>query len=180
MSAAWDLGHIVAFSLWSDLFIAWNRTGESSPARQWGIILLFCLAGGAVTEGIQFLLGGDSSPGDLLRDLLGGVITLSRIASSAKVFPERMRQVTRKFAATLLLVACLPLAALGHSRDEKKGKLQVNYGLMTNERGRTVSVSVYDGNTGDPTTLLEQVEKVRDRFGVRRLVLVGDRGMTPQ
>lgn len=73
-----------------------------------------------------------------------------------------------------------PLAALGHSRDEKKGKLQVNYGLLTNEQGCPVSVSVYDGNTGDPTTLLEQVEKVRDRFGVRRLVLVGDRGMITQ
>ncbi len=73
-----------------------------------------------------------------------------------------------------------PLAALGHSRDEKKGKLQVNYGLLTNEQGCPVSVSVYDGNTGDPTTLPEQVEKVRDRFGVRRLVLVGDRGMITQ
>ena len=73
-----------------------------------------------------------------------------------------------------------PLAALGHSRDEKKGKLQVNYGLLTNDQGCPVSVSVYDGNTGDPVTLLEQVEKVREGFGVRRLVLVGDRGMITQ
>jgi transposase len=70
-----------------------------------------------------------------------------------------------------------PLAALGHNRDGKKGKLQVNYGLLTNPRGIPVSVSVFPGNTGDPKTLLPQVERVRKRFGIERFVLVGDRGM---
>jgi hypothetical protein len=70
-----------------------------------------------------------------------------------------------------------PLAKLGHNRDGKKGKLQVNYGLLTDVRGCPVSVSVYDGNTGDPKTLLPQVEQVRERFGVGEVVLVGDRGM---
>ena len=73
-----------------------------------------------------------------------------------------------------------PLAALGHNRDGKKGKLQVNYGLLAGPRGCPVSVSVYEGNTGDPTTLSEQVAKVRDAFGIRNLVLVGDRGMISQ
>ena len=73
-----------------------------------------------------------------------------------------------------------PLAALGHSRDGIKGKLQVNYGLLAAPGGCPVSVSVYDGNTGDPTTLLEQVTKVRDAFGIKNLVLVGDRGMITQ
>jgi hypothetical protein len=76
-------------------------------------------------------------------------------------------------------VTC-PLAKLGHNRDGKKGKLQVNYGLLTDHRGCPVSVSVFDGNTGDPKTLLPQVEKARDRFGVNHLVLVGDRGMITQ
>ncbi len=76
-------------------------------------------------------------------------------------------------------VTC-PLAALGHSRDGIKGKLQVNYGLLAAPGGCPVSVSVYEGNTGDPTTLLEQVTKVKDAFGIKNLVLVGDRGMITQ
>jgi transposase len=73
-----------------------------------------------------------------------------------------------------------PLAALGYSRDGVRGKLQVNYGLLASPGGCPVSVSVYEGNTGDPTTLLEQVTKVKDAFGIKDLVLVGDRGMITQ
>ena len=73
-------------------------------------------------------------------------------------------------------VTC-PLAKLGYSRDGKRGTLQVNYGLLTDARGCPVSVSVFEGNTGDPKTLLPQVEKVRKGFGLDRLVMVGDRGM---
>jgi len=76
-------------------------------------------------------------------------------------------------------VTC-PLAALGHSRDGVSGKLQVNYGLMTDRRGRPVSVSVFKGNTGDTRTLLPQVNKAKKDFGIERLVLVGDRGMITQ
>jgi hypothetical protein len=70
-----------------------------------------------------------------------------------------------------------PLAKIGYSRDGKRGTLQVNYGIMTDARGCPVSVSVFEGNTGDPRTLLPQVEKVRQTFGIERLVMVGDRGM---
>ena len=73
-----------------------------------------------------------------------------------------------------------PLAALGHNRDGKKGLLQVNYGLLTDTAGCPVSVSVYPGNTGDTTTLLPAVRKIREEFGLTRLVLVGDRGMISQ
>ncbi len=76
-------------------------------------------------------------------------------------------------------VTC-PLAAFGHNRDGKKGKLQVNYGLLTNPQGIPVAVSVFEGNTGDPKTLLPQLTKVRDQFGLERFVLVGDRGMITQ
>jgi len=76
-------------------------------------------------------------------------------------------------------VTC-PLAKLGHNRDGKEGKLQVNYGLLTDSRGCPVSVSVYPGNTGDATTVLAQVHKIRDEFGIRSVVLVGDRGMISQ
>jgi len=73
-----------------------------------------------------------------------------------------------------------PLAALGHNRDGKKGKLQVNYGLLTNRKGIPVAVSVFKGNTGDPKTLMPQVEKMRDEFGIDQFVMVGDRGMLTQ
>ena len=69
------------------------------------------------------------------------------------------------------------LASLGYNRDGKRGKLQVNYGLLTNPRGIPVSVSVFEGKTGDPKTLLPEVEKLRQQFGIERLALVGDRGM---
>jgi Transposase DDE domain len=73
--------------------------------------------------------------------------------------------------------ATCPLAKIGYSRDGKPGTLQVNYGLLTDARGCPVAVSVFEGNTADPKTLLPQVEKVRDRFGVGSLTMVGDRGM---
>jgi len=73
-----------------------------------------------------------------------------------------------------------PLAKLGHNRDGKKGKLQVNYGLLTDRRGCPVAVTVFDGNTGDPKTLLPQVKKVREQFGIQEMVFVGDRGMISQ
>ena len=72
------------------------------------------------------------------------------------------------------------LAAFGHNRDRKKGKLQVNYGLLANRSGIPVAVSVFEGNTGDPTTLMPQVDKMRDEFGIKEFVLVGDRGMLTQ
>jgi len=70
-----------------------------------------------------------------------------------------------------------PLAALGHSRDKKKGKLQITIGLLCEPQGRPIAVEVFPGNTGDPSTLASQIDKVRKRFGLERVVLVGDRGM---
>jgi transposase len=70
-----------------------------------------------------------------------------------------------------------PLARLGHSRDGKKKKLQIVIGLLCNSEGCPVAVEVFDGNTGDPKTLPAQIEKIRGRFGLTRVVLVGDRGM---
>jgi hypothetical protein len=70
-----------------------------------------------------------------------------------------------------------PLAKLGYDRDGKRQKLQVTYGLVTDARGCPVAVSVFDGNVSDSTTLLPQVARVRERFGIRDVVIVGDRGM---
>jgi len=70
-----------------------------------------------------------------------------------------------------------PLARYGNSRDERSGNLQIVFGLLTNAEGCPVAVEVFEGNTGDPATVAAQVSKLRDRFGLQRLVLVGDRGM---
>jgi len=70
-----------------------------------------------------------------------------------------------------------PLAARGYSRDGKKGKLQIEYGLLTDPAGRPVAVRVLPGNTGDPAAFTEIVQVIRDKFGLAKMVMVGDRGM---
>ena len=72
-----------------------------------------------------------------------------------------------------------PLARFGHDRDEK-GKPIIVYGALTDCEGRPVALSVYPGNTGDPTTIPDQVEKLKARFGLEHVVLVADRGMLTQ
>ena len=73
-----------------------------------------------------------------------------------------------------------PLAKLGHNRDGKRGLLQVNYGLLTDARGCPVAVSVHEGNTADSKTFMPEVERLRQGFGIERMVMVGDRGMIGQ
>ena len=70
-----------------------------------------------------------------------------------------------------------PLAKLGHSRDDKSGKLQIVFGLLTNASGCPVAVEVFAGNTCDPKTVAAQVNKLRQQFGLSDVVLIGDRGM---
>jgi hypothetical protein len=73
-----------------------------------------------------------------------------------------------------------PLARFGHDRDGHTGRPIIVYGVLTDRDGRPVAVSVYPGNTADPTTVRDQVDLLRTRFGLVRLVLVGDRGMLTQ
>jgi transposase len=73
-----------------------------------------------------------------------------------------------------------PLAQYGHDRDGKKDLPIIVYGVMTNGEGCPVAVSVYAGNTGDPTTVADQIEKLGKKFGLQRMVMVGDRGMLTQ
>lgn len=70
-----------------------------------------------------------------------------------------------------------PLGKLGHARDDAKGKLQIVFGLLTDAQGCPVAVEVYAGNTSDPKTVSDQITKLRQRFGLQRVILVGDRGM---
>ena len=105
---------------------------------------------------------------------------------------ERQESIERSLAKRHLEEGCLvlydltsvwlegrtcPLAKRGHSRDGKKGKLQIEFGLLCNRDGCPVSVEVFPGNTADPATLASQIATVRERFSLSKVVLVGDRGM---
>ena len=93
------------------------------------------------------------------RHLAGGALVLYDVSSAA--FEGR---------------TC-PLGAIGHPKDGVRGRLQIVYGLLTSPEGIPVAIEVFAGNTGDPTTVTGQVTKVKDRFGITKVVLVGDRGM---
>src|SRR5258705_13356690 len=93
------------------------------------------------------------------RHLAGGTLVLYDVSSAA--FEGR---------------TC-PLGAIGHPKDGVRGRLQIVYGLLTSKDGIPVAIEVFKGNTGDPKTVAAQVTKVKDRFGLTRVVLVGDRGM---
>jgi hypothetical protein len=93
------------------------------------------------------------------RHLAGGTLVLYDVSSAA--FEGR---------------TC-PLGAIGHPKDGVRGRLQIVYGLLTSAEGIPVAIEVFAGNTGDPKTVKSQVDKVKDRFGIAKVVLVGDRGM---
>ena len=107
----------------------------------------------------------------------------------------RQERIEKKLAKRHLAEGCLvlydvsssysegrtcPLAQFGHDRDGQKGRPIIVYGVMTDREGCPISVQVYPGNTADPKTVVDQVEKLRQKFGLSRVVLVGDRGMLTQ
>jgi hypothetical protein len=100
---------------------------------------------------------------------------LARRHLAAEVNPSRMAMFD--LSSSWMEGRHCPLAALGYSRDGKKGKAQIEYGLLTDPVGRPVAVRVFPGNTGDPTAFTEAVTVVRNKFGLREMVMVGDRGM---
>src|SRR5229473_3894882 len=93
------------------------------------------------------------------RHLAGGTLVLYDVSSAA--FEGR---------------TC-PLGAVGHPKDGVRGRLQIVYGLLTSKEGVPVAIEVFAGNTGDPKTVASQAGKLQDRFGITKMVLVGDRGM---
>ena len=106
---------------------------------------------------------------------------LSRQAAIEKKLAKRHLQqgslVLYDLTSTWVEGRSCPLAELGYSRDGKKNKLQVVFGLLCERDGRPVGVEVFEGNTGDPATLGSQIRKVRERFELDSIVFVGDRGM---
>jgi transposase len=72
---------------------------------------------------------------------------------------------------------CCPLSAFGYNRDQKRGKMQIVWGLLTNEEGCPVAVEVFSGNTRDPQALTNQIDRLRSEFGLSEVIVVGDRGL---
>jgi hypothetical protein len=91
--------------------------------------------------------------------------------------PNPARMALFDLSSSWLEGRCCPLAARGYSRDGKKGRLQIEYGLLTDPAGRPVAVRVFPGNTGDPGAFTTIVDVVREKFGLAQMVMVGDRGM---
>jgi hypothetical protein len=112
-------------------------------------------------EAMDYLQGRQEQIQDALaaRHLAGGSLVLYDVSSAA--FEGR---------------TC-PLGAIGHPKDGVRGRLQIVYGLLTSPGGIPVAIEVFKGNTGDPATVASQVTKVKNRFGISKVVLVGDRGM---
>jgi Transposase DDE domain len=112
-------------------------------------------------QAMDYLQGRQDKIQDTLaaRHLAGGTLVLYDVSSAA--FEGR---------------TC-PLGAIGHPKDGVRGRLQIVYGLLTSKDGIPVAIEVFQGNTGDPATVASQAGKLKDRFGITKVVLVGDRGM---
>jgi hypothetical protein len=91
--------------------------------------------------------------------------------------PNPARMALFDLSSSWLEGRCCPLAARGYSRDGKKGRLQIEYGLLTDPDGRPVAVRVFPGNTGDPAAFTAIAQVLRDKFELAKMVMVGDRGM---
>jgi hypothetical protein len=137
-------------------------------------------------------LGEDAHLGALLEDLDLSEVDEVKLYAAMDWLYVQQAAIEQRLAHRHLKDGCLvlydvtstyfegrscPLARLGHSRDGKKGTLQIVFGLLCNREGCPIAVEVFAGNTADPLTLGPQIEKVRQRFGLHRVIFVGDRGL---
>lgn len=128
----------------------------------------------------------------LAEELSLGEVTEAELLGAMDWLLERQRRIEQTLArrhlqdggfvlydlsSTYVEGRCCELAALGHNRDGKKGKPQINWGLVCSPDGRPVSVQVHPGNAEDSTTLPGVLEAISERFGIERVILVGDRAM---
>jgi hypothetical protein len=141
-------------------------------------------------------LSEETATSSLGRELGLGAIREAEIYAALDWLGEQQERIERALArrhlhdGTLVLYdvsssylegRCCELARQGYSRDHRPDRLQIVYGLLCDRQGRPVAVEVFEGDTADPATLGEQIDKLKRRFGLRHVVLVGDRGMiTPR
>jgi hypothetical protein len=145
----------------SKLAIARGLREETAASSLGEVLGVGCCDEDDLYEAMDWLAARQQTIEDGLaaRHLAGGTLVLYDVSSAA--FEGR---------------TC-PLGAIGHPKDGVRGRLQIVYGLLTSPDGIPVAIEVFAGNTGDPATVASQVTKVKDRFGITKVVLVGDRGM---
>lgn len=134
------------------------------------------------TTTLPSIMGVDDSSEDDLYSAMDWLLDRQKVIEK-KMAARHLREgglVLYDLSSSYFEGATCPLATLGYNRDGKKGKLQVNYGLLTDGRGCPVAVSVFEGNTTDSKTLMPQVDMMQQRFKIKTLTLVGDRGMITQ
>ncbi len=145
----------------SKLAIARGLREETAATSLGGVLALGSCDEDDLYAAMDYLHDRQDTIQDALaaRHLAGGTLVLYDVSSAA--FEGR---------------TC-PLGAIGHPKDGVRGRLQIVYGLLTSPEGIPVAIEVFKGNTGDPATVAAQVTRVKDRFGITKVVLVGDRGM---
>jgi len=168
---------------------------DPAPSRQRDLVIAMIVA--RILEPASKLATARGLHGDTLQHSLGEILHLdsadetelyqamdwllpqqSRIEQAlAKLHLSQGGLVLYDLTSTYFEGRHCPLAKLGHSRDDKSGTLQIVFGLLTNAAGCPVAVEVFAGNTSDPKTVATQVDKLRQRFGLSDMVLIGDRGM---
>ena len=138
-----------------------------------------CLSEQTMTSSLNALLGLDALDEDRLYEATDWLLARqSRIEDKlAQRHLQEGSLVLYDLTSTYFEGRRCPLARYGHSRDERPGNLQIAFGLLTNHAGCPVVVEVFEGNTGDPKTVATQIRKLRQRFGLKQVVLVGDRGI---
>ena len=131
---------------------------------------------------LSHLLGLESASEDELYEALDWLLARQTSIEDqlAKKHLEEGALVLYDVSSTYFEGKTCPLAQYGYSRDKKRGKLQIVFGLLCNREGCPIAVEVFEGNTSDTTTLGKQIEKVRCRFGLSKIIWVGDRGMITQ
>lgn len=187
-------GHVAA-SLGTLRRLGLERILDRNPSRERDLVVAMIVA--RILEPASKLatvrgLEAESSSSSLGTCLGLGPVTEDELYAAMDWLIERQTKIEQQLAARHLKEGSLvlydltstyfegrhcPLAHYGHSRDERSGNLQIVFGLLTDYQGRPVAVEVFEGNTGDPKTVAAQIEKLRTRFGIERVILVGDRGM---
>src|SRR6478609_9374574 len=160
------------------------KGGKVAPVDQESIIVRRALPHGHVAAvlgplrniSLERMLG---PPRNRCRDLVIAMIVARLIAPASKLATARMLDPLTA-SSSYVEGRCCELARLGYNRDGKKGKLQIVYGLLCAADGCPVAIEVFEGDTADPRTLAAQIDKVKKRFALERVALVGDRGMITQ
>ena len=161
LSAAW----------WWQVARILEPRSKLATVRGWDPQTLSIQLGGALT-------GGVASADDRTAPWTGSELRPQKIEN--RLASERLQDgclVLYDVTSTYFEGETCPLAKRGYSRDRKRGKLQIIFGLLCDRQGCPVAVEVFEGNRADPTTVASQIEKLHSRFGLRSVVVVADRGM---